>query len=224
MDGCRVSTIDRKIIFKTDRRVPKLGVMLVGWGGNNGSTLTAGILANKLNVSWRTKTGEHKANYLGSLTQSSTVRLGEDSHGRTVYIPFKNMLPMVEPNDIVIGGWDINSANLAESMARSEVLDYDLQRQLAVEMAQLYPLPSVYYPEYIAANQSDRANNVLLGSKQEHLDTVRRNIREFKANNSLDKVIVLWTANTERFSEVVTGLNDSAENLLQAIKVTFQRW
>jgi len=24
--------------------------MLVGWGGNNGSTLTAGILANKYNV------------------------------------------------------------------------------------------------------------------------------------------------------------------------------
>jgi len=26
--------------------------MLVGWGGNNGSTLTAGILANKYNVAW----------------------------------------------------------------------------------------------------------------------------------------------------------------------------
>ncbi len=33
--------------FRTQRKVPKLGVMLVGWGGNNGTTLTAGILANK---------------------------------------------------------------------------------------------------------------------------------------------------------------------------------
>ncbi len=33
--------------FRTERTVPKLGVMLVGWGGNNGTTLTAGILANK---------------------------------------------------------------------------------------------------------------------------------------------------------------------------------
>ncbi len=33
--------------FRTARKVPKLGVMLVGWGGNNGTTLTAGILANK---------------------------------------------------------------------------------------------------------------------------------------------------------------------------------
>lgn len=33
--------------FRTSRKVPKLGIMLVGWGGNNGTTLTAGILANK---------------------------------------------------------------------------------------------------------------------------------------------------------------------------------
>ena len=109
------------MVFKTERHVPKLGVMLVGWGGNNGSTLTAGLLANKHNISWRTKAGVHTANYLGSLTQSSTVRLGEDDCGHTVHIPFKNMLPMVEPNDIVLGGWDINGANLAECMVRAEV-------------------------------------------------------------------------------------------------------
>lgn len=31
----------------TSKKVPKLGVMLVGLGGNNGSTFTAGILANR---------------------------------------------------------------------------------------------------------------------------------------------------------------------------------
>lgn len=39
----------------------------------------------------------------------------------------------------------------------------------------------------------------------------------FKANNSLDKVIVLWTANTERYAEILTGVNDTAENLLKSI-------
>ena len=33
-------------VIRTDKRVPKLGVMLVGLGGNNGSTFTAGVLAN----------------------------------------------------------------------------------------------------------------------------------------------------------------------------------
>ena len=38
-------------------QVPKLGVMLVGWGGNNGSTVTAAQITNKLNMSWHTKEG-----------------------------------------------------------------------------------------------------------------------------------------------------------------------
>ena len=60
--------------FRTQRKTPKLGLMLVGWGGNNGSTCTAGILANKHKMEWETKEGKHKANYFGSLTQASTCR------------------------------------------------------------------------------------------------------------------------------------------------------
>ena len=44
--------------IKTSKAVPRLGVMLVGLGGNNGSTFTAGVLANKRQLSWRTRNGE----------------------------------------------------------------------------------------------------------------------------------------------------------------------
>jgi myo-inositol-1-phosphate synthase len=40
---------------------------------------------------------------------------------------------------------------------------------------------------------------------------------DFKAKNGLDKVVVQWTANTERFAELVPGVNDTADNLLKAI-------
>lgn len=33
-----------------------------------------------------------------------------------------------------------------------------------------------------------------------------------------NQVIVLWTANTERFCDIKTGLNDTAANLLESIK------
>lgn len=36
--------------------------------------------------------------------------------------------------------------------------------------------------------------------------------------NSLDKVIVLWTANTERYADLIDGVNDTANNLLHAIE------
>lgn len=41
---------------------------------------------------------------------------------------------------------------------------------------------------------------------------------DFKANNGLDKVIVMWTANTERYADLVPGVNDTADNLVNAIK------
>ncbi|XP_077504477.1 inositol-3-phosphate synthase [Amblyomma americanum] len=52
---CRVRPRDVRMTFRTKRRVPRLGVMLVGIGGNNGSTVVAATLANKLGLSWRTK-------------------------------------------------------------------------------------------------------------------------------------------------------------------------
>jgi hypothetical protein len=65
--------------------------------------------------------------------------------------------------------------------------------------------------------QESRADNVLTGSKKQNMEQLRADMRAFKAQYSLDKVVVLWTANTERFSEVVVGMNDTYANLMAAI-------
>ncbi|NXK88205.1 INO1A synthase, partial [Formicarius rufipectus] len=238
----KVRPCSTRFTFRTARQVPRLGVMLVGWGGNNGTTVTAAVLANRLGLSWMTKTGCKKANYYGSLLQASTVCLGTGPTG-DVYVPFRDLLPMVHPNDIIFDGrwdtggspwrgrapqalgspscppgWDISSLNLAEAMRRAEVLDWPLQEQLWPHMEQMKPRPSIYIPEFIAANQEERADNVLRGSMAQQVEQIRRDIRDFKEGSGLDKVIVLWTANTERFCDIVPGLNDTAENLLRAIE------
>lgn len=215
-----VRPVKQTVVFKTQRVVPKVGVMLVGLGGNNGTTVTGGIIANKRKLEWRTREGAEVANYFGSLTQASTVRIGNTPEGKEVHIPFSSMLPMAHPNDLVISGWDISGMNLKNAMERAKVFDYDLQRQLADDMEKITPLPSIYYPDFIAANQEDRADNVLEGrtARIEHLETLRKDIREFREKNSLDKVIVLWTANTERFCEVTAGVHDTEENLMRAVR------
>lgn len=53
----QVTPCTSDMTFRTERKVPRLGVMLVGWGGNNGTTVTAAVLANKLGLTWRTKSG-----------------------------------------------------------------------------------------------------------------------------------------------------------------------
>uniref|UniRef100_A0A060TC92 Inositol-3-phosphate synthase n=1 Tax=Blastobotrys adeninivorans TaxID=409370 RepID=A0A060TC92_BLAAD len=205
--------------FRVDSTVPKTGIMLVGLGGNNGSTFTAAIEANRHNISFRTKDGVVDPNYYGSVTQASTIKLGVDAEGKDVYAPFNQLVPFLHPNDLVIGGWDISSANLAKAMERAKVLDYDLQRQVAKHLEPIVPLPSIYYPDFIAANQEDRADNVIPGTdKWAHVEHIQADIREFKQKNGLDKVIVLWTANTERYADIIPGVNDTADNLLKSVK------
>ncbi len=190
--------------------------MLVGIGGNNGTTTVASILANVHNLSFRTKSEHVAPNYIGSLMLASTIRLGTDpSTGNDVNLPWNEVLPMVHPNDLVLGGWDISGMNLGDALQRSKVMNWDLQRQLIPMMTPYKPLPSIYYPDLIAANQEDRADNLMEGDdKMVHLEQIRKDIREFKATNELDKVVVLWTANTERYSELIDGVNDTAENLM----------
>jgi myo-inositol-1-phosphate synthase len=65
-----------------------------------------------------------------------------------------------------------------------------------------YICAGIYDPAFIAANQEARADNVIKGSKQQQVEAVREHIRAFKQDNGLDKVVVLWTANTERYAQV----------------------
>jgi len=37
---------------------------------------------------------------------------------------------MVDPRNIVVGGWDINNMNMADALMRARVVDYDLQQKL----------------------------------------------------------------------------------------------
>lgn len=70
-------------------------------------------------------------------------------------------------------------------------------------MRRYTPMKSIYYSDFIAANQTERADNILEGDNKNkfmHLKQIREDISKFKMDNELDKIIILWTANTERFA------------------------
>ena len=98
--------------------------MLVGIAGNNGSTFTAGVIANKQRLSWETKNGPQSANFFGSFTQSATTHVGfkfDETTGNLsdVHKPIKELLPTVDPIDFEISGWDISNTNLYEAALRA---------------------------------------------------------------------------------------------------------
>lgn len=103
--------------------------MMVGLGGNNGTTILGGIIANREGLEWNTKKGIQKSNMYGSMTQSSTIKVADSPEGE-IYLKVNEVLPMIRPEDLIVGGWDINSQNMADAMRRAQVFDYELQLKL----------------------------------------------------------------------------------------------
>ena len=143
--------------------------MLVGLGGNNGSTFAAGVLANRKQLTWATKAGESTANFYGSFTQMATTHVGfkfDETNGTLtdVFKPIKELLPMVNPVDFDVCGWDISNKNLYEAAKRAHVLEPTLIEQLKGDLENIVPMKAVLNPDFIASNQADRADHVLLGT------------------------------------------------------------
>ena len=167
--------------------------------GNNGSTLCATILANKNNISWHIKDGIQQPNYISSVLHASTVSTGTKlGTGKEDHVCI-SAIPMVHPNDFVLSGWDISNLLMDKAMDHAHVLNYDLQCQVTPYLALLgRPLPSIYYPDFVAANQEAQVDNLITWmDTQVCLNHIQADMQRFKEENSLDHVIVFWTANTE---------------------------
>lgn len=209
--------VKRYYRFRTGREPRKLGLLQVGWGGNNGSTVTGAVYANRLSLKWETRDAVHSANYKGSLTQASTLRVGFDTTGHDVFAPLRSVVPMCAPNDMVLGGWDISAANMADAVDRAAVLEPHLRHQLRPHVEKLVPMRGAYDPAFIAKNQASRADNIIEGDKQVQLDTLRNDIRAFKERHGLQFVVVVWTANSEKYAKEEKDVHGSADSLLDAI-------
>ena len=92
------------VLVKDIKHKPKtlgsFGVMIVGFGGANGTTLLAGVLANRLGISWYGPKGEPMtANYFGCITQLNQKGI----HGGVGYRD--KVKGLADASMAAIGGW-----------------------------------------------------------------------------------------------------------------------
>jgi myo-inositol-1-phosphate synthase len=194
----------------------RLGVMLVGLGGNNGTTFAAGMIAHREGLTWEDKEGKHKVEFLGSISQMGSVHIGYDCKGKAHSRLFKHITPMYSPEELVVGGWDICGDDLYTAATKAKVIDFDLLRRLEPMLSTIVPLPSIFSPSFIASNQGARVDNTVRApSLRLKIEQIKSDIVTFKIKHNLAKVIILWTASTERFH---LGNWKDAQELLGAVK------
>ena len=180
----------------------KLGIMIVGLGGNNGSTLVTSLLAYNKGIRWENKNGVQKVKWLGSLSQYGSINLGYNK-GKIVSKLIKDMVSLRKPEDIIIGGWDICGDDLYTACKKNKVIEPALINQLEDDLKNIIPQKSIFYENFIAINQNVKCNNIKrLENKWLDLCSIKHDIELFKEENNLEKVIVLWAGSTEKMNSV----------------------
>ena len=164
----------------------RLGVLLIGLGAVS-TTFIAGVHAIRKNLAAPT----------GSLTQIGRIRLGKRTDDRSPLI--KDFIPLPMLDDLVFGGWDIFDENCYEASRTAGVLESSLVEQLRPELESIRPWPAVFDQRYVKRLMGP---NLKKGSNKRDLaDQVIADIRRFKAENDLDRMVMVWCGSTEVFMQ-----------------------
>jgi myo-inositol-1-phosphate synthase len=161
-----------------------LGILLVGLGAVS-TTVIAGVIAVRRNL----------AKPIGSLTQMGTLRLGKRTEGRSPKIA--DILPIAGLDDIVFGGWDLFDDNCYDAAKTAGVLEPSLVEQIRPELEALKPWPAVFDRKYV--KRLDGPNVKKGKNKLDLAEQVIADIRKFKADHALDRLVMVWCGSTEIF-------------------------
>ena len=165
----------------------KLGVLLVGLGAVS-TTFIAGVEAARRGI----------ASPVGSLTQMGTIRLGKRTENRSPLI--KDFIPLAGLDQLVFGAWDPIPDDAYESALVAGVLDkHEHVEPIADFLKTIKPMPAVFDSYYVKRLHGTNVKSA--PTKLELAEQIRKDIRDFKAANGCDRLVMVWAASTEIFLE-----------------------
>ncbi|HET9370988.1 MAG TPA: inositol-3-phosphate synthase [Vicinamibacterales bacterium] len=164
----------------------KLGILLVGLGAVSTTTI-AGVMAVRKGL----------ARPIGALTQMGTVRLGKRTESRSPTI--EEFVPIAKLDQLVFGGWDIFEDDCYEAAKTAGVLESTILESIRDELQAVTPMPAVFDRQYV--KRLDGPNVKKGKNKKDLAEQLVADIRKFKSDNGLDRVVMVWCGSTEVFMQ-----------------------
>jgi myo-inositol-1-phosphate synthase len=162
----------------------KLGVLLPGLGAVS-TTFMAGVFLARRGLGVP----------VGSVTQLGTIRLGKRTDNRSPRI--RDFVPLAELGDLAFGSWDLFPDNGYESAKHAAVLETHHIEAVKEELAQVEPMPAVFYPEYVKRLNGTHIKKA--ASKKAMVEALREDIRAFKSSAGCSRAVAIWCGSTEVF-------------------------
>ena len=181
----------------------KLGVMVVGLGAVS-STFITGVLMTRKGL----------AKPVGSMTQYDKIRVGKGENKK--YLHYKDIVPLADLNDIEFAAWDVYPANAYESAINAEVLKEKDINPVRDELEKIKPMAAAFDRNY--AKRLDGDNVKQCRDRWDMTEQIREDIRRFKKESGVERVVVLWAASTEVYVPVDDKVHGSLAALEAAMK------
>ena len=181
----------------------KLGILVVG-NGAVATTFMTGVLM--------TRKGLTKP--IGSMTQYDKIRVGKGADKE--YLPYKDIVPLTDLNDIVFGCWDVYPQNAYQSAMYCEVLKEKDINPVKDELEQIVPMKAAFDKNFAKRLEGDNVKDCK--TRWDMVEALRQDIRDFKAKNDCARIVVLWAASTEIYVPVNMEVHDTLEHLEVAMK------
>ncbi len=181
----------------------KLGVLVVGLGAVASTFMTGVLMARK-----------GLAKPVGSMTQYDKIRVGRGKDKK--YLHYKDIVPLADLNDIVFGAWDVYPANAYESAINCEVLKEKDIEPVKDELAAIKPMKAAFDKNYAKRLEGNNTKGDI--TRWEMVEQLREDIRNFKKETGVERVVVLWAASTEVYVPVDEKTHGTLEALEAAMK------
>jgi len=181
----------------------KLGIMVVGLGAVS-TTFMTGVMMTRKGL----------AKPIGSMTQYDKIRVGKGENKK--YLHYNEIVSMPSLDDIVFAAWDVYPVNAYESAINAEVLKEKDIEPVKDELLKIKPLKAAFDKNY--AKRLDGDNVKQCKDRWDMTEQVREDIRNFKQETGVDRVVVLWAASTEIYVEPDMKYHGTIAALEQAMK------
>ena len=181
----------------------KLGVLVVGLGAVTTTFMTGVFMARK-----------GLAKPVGSMTQFDKIRVGRGENKK--YLHYKDIVPIASLDDIVFGAWDVYPENAYESAINAEVLKEKDIEPVKDELKAIKPMKAAFDKNY--AKRLDGDNTMGDITRWEMVERLREDIRNFKKETGVERVVVLWAASTEVYVAVDEKVHGTEEAMVAAMK------
>lgn len=181
----------------------KLGVMVVGCGAVTTTFMTGVFMARK-----------GLAKPIGAMTQYDKIRVGKGAEQK--YLSYGEIVPLSTLDDIEFATWDVYPQNAYQAAMYAEVLNEKDIEPVRAELEKIVPMKAAFDKNFAKRLDGD---NVMEGkTRWEMVELLREDIRRFKAEKNIARVVVIWAASTEIYVPVYEPVHNTLDALEKAMK------